>query len=248
MPPAGTERPHGQVRQSQVVTTFGPGSLLDLPNHSVIVGGLDHWTEAATRSTSRGWSRSSSELLDVPALALLAPAARRRRPDVDPEDRASPPGSSPSGSSPRTLADGDRAGRPARAAWSIASVADQGQVHRPTTGSRSPVVPVRFVRACRKGHIGDIDWYASSTSGDDRLPAAALDRRARHQRRPGRGLGPLRVQAGAAADRGDQARASRRWATATAAGPGSGRTRRSRATSRTGCWSARRATPTSRRR
>ena len=22
-----------------------------------------------------------------------------------------------------------------------------------------PVVPVRFVRACRKGHIGDIDWY-----------------------------------------------------------------------------------------
>jgi hypothetical protein len=24
---------------------------------------------------------------------------------------------------------------------------------------KHPVVPVRFVRACRKGHIGDIDWY-----------------------------------------------------------------------------------------
>src|SRR6202042_2316866 len=24
---------------------------------------------------------------------------------------------------------------------------------------KHPVVPVRFVRACRKGHIGDIDWF-----------------------------------------------------------------------------------------
>src|SRR5262249_23846892 len=24
---------------------------------------------------------------------------------------------------------------------------------------KHPVVPIRFVRACRKGHIGDIDWY-----------------------------------------------------------------------------------------
>jgi Domain of unknown function (DUF1998) len=24
---------------------------------------------------------------------------------------------------------------------------------------KHPIVPVRFVRACRKGHIGDIDWY-----------------------------------------------------------------------------------------
>ena len=23
-----------------------------------------------------------------------------------------------------------------------------------------PVVPVRFVRACKKGHVGDIDWIA----------------------------------------------------------------------------------------
>ena len=39
------KKPHGQVRQSQVVTTFGPGSMFDLPNHSVIVGGLESWTK-----------------------------------------------------------------------------------------------------------------------------------------------------------------------------------------------------------
>ena len=26
-----SKRPHGQIRQSQVITTFGPGAMLDLP-------------------------------------------------------------------------------------------------------------------------------------------------------------------------------------------------------------------------
>ena len=37
-------RPHGQIRQSQLITSFGPGSMMDLPNHSVLVGGLDFWS------------------------------------------------------------------------------------------------------------------------------------------------------------------------------------------------------------
>ncbi len=43
MRPPRKSRPHGQVRQSQVITTFGPGSMIDLPNYSVIVGGLETW-------------------------------------------------------------------------------------------------------------------------------------------------------------------------------------------------------------
>ena len=31
-------RPNGQIRQSQIVTTFGPGAMVDLPDHAVIVG------------------------------------------------------------------------------------------------------------------------------------------------------------------------------------------------------------------
>ena len=38
-----TVKPHGQLRQSQVVTTFGPGSMLDLPKSSVIIAGLEYW-------------------------------------------------------------------------------------------------------------------------------------------------------------------------------------------------------------
>ena len=32
-----------QLRLSQLVTTFGPGSMMDLPDHSIIVSGVDHW-------------------------------------------------------------------------------------------------------------------------------------------------------------------------------------------------------------
>ena len=36
-------RAHGQLRRGQVITTYGPGALIDLPRHSAIVGGLDTW-------------------------------------------------------------------------------------------------------------------------------------------------------------------------------------------------------------
>jgi ATP-dependent helicase YprA (DUF1998 family) len=36
-------KPHGQLRRSQLLNTYGPGALIDLPDHSVLVGGLDHW-------------------------------------------------------------------------------------------------------------------------------------------------------------------------------------------------------------
>ena len=43
MPPRtrGAVRPAGQIRQNQVVTTFGPGAMVDLTDHSVIIAGLD---------------------------------------------------------------------------------------------------------------------------------------------------------------------------------------------------------------
>ena len=36
----------GEVRPSQVLTSFGIGSLVDLPNMSVMVMGLDDWPNA----------------------------------------------------------------------------------------------------------------------------------------------------------------------------------------------------------
>src|SRR5690349_447861 len=36
-------RGHGTVRRSHVITTWGPGALIDLPRSAGIVGGLETW-------------------------------------------------------------------------------------------------------------------------------------------------------------------------------------------------------------
>lgn len=73
-------KPHGQVRRSQLLNTFGPGALIDLPKHSVLVGGLDHWR----------WPDNIPARIDEPRLLqkirLLLPDVRElREPPVDPD-------------------------------------------------------------------------------------------------------------------------------------------------------------------
>lgn len=38
------KKAHGQIRRSQVVTTFGPGAMVDLSDYSILISGLDQWT------------------------------------------------------------------------------------------------------------------------------------------------------------------------------------------------------------
>lgn len=40
------KRHHGEIRRSQLVRTFGPGAMVDLPNHSIVVSGLEAWFPA----------------------------------------------------------------------------------------------------------------------------------------------------------------------------------------------------------
>ena len=44
----------GELRPSQVLTTFGVGSIIDLPNLSVMVMGLDDWPADAPDRDRRG--------------------------------------------------------------------------------------------------------------------------------------------------------------------------------------------------
>jgi len=156
MSPKPGARPHGQIRRSQLITTFGPGAMLDLPNHSVLVGGLEYWSPGGDEITEPRLVEKLTRLLDVPALKLYAPPP-------DQEDPTLPQTGITAWQFPE---------------WFITqevASADEGSasrsrmlVHRKalTRGKfidrdkkRRAVVPVRFVRACPAGHIGDIDWY-----------------------------------------------------------------------------------------
>ncbi len=51
-----------KVRLSQVVGVFGPGAMLDLPDRSVLVQGLDHWEMFGT---------GTFQVIEEPRLARL---------------------------------------------------------------------------------------------------------------------------------------------------------------------------------
>ena len=48
----------GEVRQSQLITTYGPGAMVDLQDHSVVIGGLNLWN----------YGKNNAELIDEPRL------------------------------------------------------------------------------------------------------------------------------------------------------------------------------------
>ena len=73
----GDVKPHGQIRQSQIVTTFGPGAMVDLPDHAVIVGGLDHWTGYEEHPIVE--ERLAAKVADAARTCRPCSSSRRRR-------------------------------------------------------------------------------------------------------------------------------------------------------------------------
>lgn len=146
-----------EIRLSQIVTTFGPGSMIDLPRNSVLVGGLDHWNGG-----------KGGKLVHEPRLAGKV----RRLLDVPKIDLRMPPTKVDDPSEKKQLVrvfqfpewfvtqDVIKTELPyyARSRRLIhQSLVSRGK-WEDDNQSKHPVVPVRFVRACPKGHIGDIDW------------------------------------------------------------------------------------------
>ena len=73
-------KPHGEIRQSQVVMTFGPGAMLDLPNHSVLIAGLDFWSNGGDEIIEPRLTDKLAKILDVPTLRLLTPPTEQEDP------------------------------------------------------------------------------------------------------------------------------------------------------------------------
>ena len=146
-----SRKSQGQVRRGQIITTYGPGALIDLPKHSAIVGGLETWPK-------------TSDLEEIPEIRLTrklqimtgVPAPRLFAPPPDEND-------------PRESAKGIGVWRFPE--WFVVQEASSSGerersrrlVHRKELDDKGrfdgrPVVATRFVRACPKGHVDDLDW------------------------------------------------------------------------------------------
>ena len=143
-------RPHGELRRSQLITTFGPGAMIDLPDDSVLVGGLEHWSGA--------WEPLYEPRLIRKIQDLLPDIHELRLPPVADADH--PSQGITVWQFPEWFITQDAVatsyGRSRRLVHLKAIRRRQFE-----DDDRKPwrVVPVRFVRACRRGHLGDIDWY-----------------------------------------------------------------------------------------
>jgi len=155
------KKPQGEIRQSQIVTTFGPGSMADLPNHSVLVAGLEFWSQGGDPISEPRLSQKLARVLGADRVELRTP------PPAD-DDPAAPSTGITAFQFPEWFItqDLEKESRP--------GVRSRLLVHRKALTKnkfidrdrkRRSVVPVWFVRACRAGHIGDIDWYAFAHNG-----------------------------------------------------------------------------------
>ena len=142
---------HGKLRQGQVITTYGPGALIDLPRHSAIVGGLETWPSPSglDEIVEQRLSRALEVITGVPLPRLYAPPPEPDEPWAQPKD----------------------IGAWRFPEWFVVQEAigeGRGQrrrlVHRKALErgryDNKPVVPTRFVRACPRGHVDDLDWVA----------------------------------------------------------------------------------------
>jgi len=159
----------GEVRPSQTLTTFGIGSLVDLPNMSVIVMGLDDWPSAhANEIGEERLLRSAQSILGKQMKRFLTP----------------PRGPESQGSQVNWFDESRQIGVPVAPfpRWMVCSKCrllapissglfepkvypyrpDRAcYVHNCTTQGRSPlVVPARFTVTCEHGHLDDFPWLA----------------------------------------------------------------------------------------
>ncbi len=153
----------GEVRPSQLLWTYGPGALIDLPNISVITMGLDRWDQ------DRCLPVEESRLLEAVKRVLGPQVERLRMPPIkiaEDEDKFSAEAriGVPVRPFPRwlrcvrcgTLAEFDSGLFTIKESY---RPEDTRFVHKSCEkGNDSDAVPARFLLACRKGHLDDFPW------------------------------------------------------------------------------------------
>lgn len=156
-----------KVRLSQVVGVYGPGAMLDLPDRSVLVMGLDKWEMSGV---------GTFQTIEEPRLARLLHQRLSddedgrlsgdrppefRTPPIDPGDPAKIPRGIQATVFPRWFAcdavTGDRQNRRRMVRFGDLDPPKRLE-HRGEDNKKRKASPIRFVCGCENGHLQDIDW------------------------------------------------------------------------------------------
>ncbi len=159
-------------RQSQVITTFGPGAMVDLPTRSVVIGGLNNWSrrsetsreiqEPALQRLMERWMRDESRkwLPEGQALRLVTPPLE---PDFGDHSATSDircsvfPAWFVCEKSETTMIAGKRFEGRRVVRWHELEATNRRKFIG-EDGKQAEVTPIRFVAGCESGHLQDINW------------------------------------------------------------------------------------------
>ncbi|MXY67883.1 MAG: DUF1998 domain-containing protein [Acidobacteriia bacterium] len=156
----------GAIRSSQVITTYGPGALVDLPKHSVIVAGLDTWRPKKLKLiVEPRLTEKIRHLTGGPPPQLYSP----------PPDRSGALGGSASSTGyigvrrfPEWFVvqrpDGSKDSGASESSGVSRRLVHLSELENGRFEGQS-VVATRFVRACPNGHVDDLDWRHFVHSG-----------------------------------------------------------------------------------
>lgn len=151
-----SKRAIGDVRPSQVITTFGPGSIVDLQTLSVIVAGID------------GWRLDEDQVIHEPRLQRALKVKRFFSAEPASGNFFTKRGTVPTFLFPRyqvcTHPECATLSEPGEGLVEYNEKSQEMECKAPNCKGRgrfrAPTVPAPFVVACPSGHIDDFPWRA----------------------------------------------------------------------------------------
>ncbi len=170
------KQPDGRIRRSQIVTTFGPGAMVDLIDDAVLVAGLDFWRfDPRTGPSSVPEPRLRAQLAKK-----LQKAGRPLRVD---NPFLAPPIGLDASPDPRCgiqvlvfpywfVCQNPTCRALVRAGDGL--VLKSGKYVHVCGRAESTTVPVRFVSTCKRGHLDDFPWLFFAHSGPNHCAAPRL--------------------------------------------------------------------------
>jgi hypothetical protein len=155
---AALRPPAGKIRQSQVVTTFGPGAMVDLLDKAVLIGGLDFWrygnTPVSPVISEPRLVEALKKTVEKLGLELNLDAPFKRPPTGDDKEPSEWNGIQVAEFPAWFVCQGCRA---LETAASL-EMKNGRHVHACSRSELGECVPVRFVAACTKGHLEEFPW------------------------------------------------------------------------------------------
>lgn len=155
------------LRKSQLISTYGPGSLLDLPKKSVIVGSLDNWKWEGGKYTpikEPRLSRRVSRILNREHIELRTPPHHIETNSGNSTQKVSCFVFPEWFMTSQLFSDDDSRFKYRFLVNIRQSENGKGEQIR-REGKNYDLIPARFVQCCPKGHISDIDWIKFVHSG-----------------------------------------------------------------------------------